>query len=144
MKIASRKGYRTTAATLRRLAEAPMILELEKTRKGDWDRFQIRNVGFAVQRMMAKKFGGDGEKMRTSALRTTAKLVGLTSQSKTSQDFAVVLALLPEIRTWSKEDKDLLCKIIRAKESANEDRYLRLMQKHRKLRASMIRLGSSN
>ena len=144
MKIASRKGYRTTAATLRRLAEAPMILELDQTRKGDWDRFQIRNVGFAVQRMMAKKFGGDGEKMRTSALRTTAKLVGLTSQSKTSQDFAVVLALLPEIRTWSKEDKDLLCKIIRAKESANEDRYLRLMQKHRKLRASMIRLGSSN
>ena len=49
-KIATRKGYRTSAATLRRLAESPMIFELDHERRGDWDRFQVRKIGFKAQR----------------------------------------------------------------------------------------------
>jgi hypothetical protein len=49
-KIATRKGYRTSAATLRKLAASPMIFELDGDRIGDWDRFQIRKIGFKAQR----------------------------------------------------------------------------------------------
>lgn len=49
-KIRTRKGYRTTAATLRKLATSPMIFELDDERQGDWDSFQIRKIGFKVQR----------------------------------------------------------------------------------------------
>jgi len=49
-KIRTRKGYRTAAATLRKLARSPMIFELDKKRIGDWDRFQIRKIGFKAQR----------------------------------------------------------------------------------------------
>jgi hypothetical protein len=49
-KIRTRKGYRTAAATLRKLAHCPMIFELDETRIGDWDRFQIRKIGFKAQR----------------------------------------------------------------------------------------------
>jgi hypothetical protein len=49
-KIKTRKGYRTSPATLRKLAASPMILELEKEREGDWDRFQVRKIGFKAQR----------------------------------------------------------------------------------------------
>ncbi len=49
-KIRTRKGYRTTAATLRKLAASTMIFELDAERSGDWDRFQIRNIGFKAQR----------------------------------------------------------------------------------------------
>jgi hypothetical protein len=49
-KIAARKGYRTSAATLRRLAESPMIFELDVARRGDWDRFEVRKIGFKAQR----------------------------------------------------------------------------------------------
>ena len=49
-KIAARKGYRTSAATLRRLAESPMIFELDLARRGDWDSFQVRKIGFKAQR----------------------------------------------------------------------------------------------
>jgi hypothetical protein len=48
-KIAKRKGYRTSAATLRRLAQSPMIFELDVERRGDWDRFQVRKIGFKAQ-----------------------------------------------------------------------------------------------
>jgi len=49
-KLQTRKGYRTPAATLRQLAASPMIFELDDTRRGDWDRFQVRRIGFKAQR----------------------------------------------------------------------------------------------
>ncbi|HJS22734.1 MAG TPA: hypothetical protein VJ751_00100, partial [Pyrinomonadaceae bacterium] len=48
-KLKTRKGYRTPAATLRKLAASPMIFELDDRRRGDWDRFQVRNIGFKAQ-----------------------------------------------------------------------------------------------
>jgi len=48
-KISTRKGYRTSPATLRKLARSPMIFELDDRRKGEWDRFQIRKIGFKAQ-----------------------------------------------------------------------------------------------
>ncbi len=50
-KIRTRKGYRTPASTLRKLAASPMIFELDSKRRGDWDRFQVRKIGFKAQRM---------------------------------------------------------------------------------------------
>ena len=52
-KIAARSGYRTPARTLRRLAESPMIFELDQNKAGDWDRFQVRRIGL---RMQGKEF----------------------------------------------------------------------------------------
>ncbi len=48
-KIATRKGYRTPPRTLRALAKGPMIFQLRGTENGDWDRFQIRNIGFKLK-----------------------------------------------------------------------------------------------
>ncbi|HET7288649.1 MAG TPA: hypothetical protein VFI71_14305, partial [Pyrinomonadaceae bacterium] len=50
-KIRTRKGYRTPASTLRKLAASPMIFELDSKRGGDWDDFQVRKIGFKAQRM---------------------------------------------------------------------------------------------
>ena len=49
-KLKTRKGYRTPAATLRKLAASPMIFEMNDKRRGDWDRFQVRKIGFKAQR----------------------------------------------------------------------------------------------
>ena len=49
-KLKTRQGYRTPAATLRKLAASPMIFELDEERRGDWDRFQVRKIGFKAQR----------------------------------------------------------------------------------------------
>jgi hypothetical protein len=48
-KIRTRNGYRTPPAMLRKLAASPMIFELDSDRRGDWDRFQIRKIGFKAQ-----------------------------------------------------------------------------------------------
>ena len=48
-KIATRKDYRTPPSTLRKLATSPMIFELDHERRGDWDNFQVRKIGFKAQ-----------------------------------------------------------------------------------------------
>jgi hypothetical protein len=57
-------------------------------------------------------------------------------------DFAVVLGLIPDLNRWTETERQAVVRIIRAKAGADEARYLKLMQGHRRLRASMIKLGS--
>jgi hypothetical protein len=107
-KISTGKGYRTSARTLRRLAESPMIFELDKRREGDWDRFQVRKIGL---RMQGRKFES-------------------------------LASLAPERTRWTTEDQHLLKRIVRAKRAAEETTYLKLMRRHERLRAEIIKLGS--
>ena len=137
-KIASRKNYRTSPATLRRLAGAPMIFELDQTRQGDWDRFQLRNIGFAVQRLMAAKFGGDANRMRSYAAKFVQNTLGITSIG----DLPVALLLINDLKGWSADDKNLLREIIKAKAMSPEAQYLHLSQRHERLRDEIIKLGS--
>jgi hypothetical protein len=60
-KIATRPGYRTPARVLRKLAESAMIYESPGNAVGDWDRFEVRKLGFAVAGRMEK--GGDWERL---------------------------------------------------------------------------------
>lgn len=106
-KIAKRKGYRTSARTLRKLAESPMIFELDEKRAGDWDQFQVRKIGL---RMQGRKFES-------------------------------VASLIREAR-WTGDERQMLERIVRAKGAAEETTYLKLMQRHEKLRAEIIKLGS--
>jgi hypothetical protein len=65
-KIRKRKGYRTSPATLRKLARSPMIFELDEWRKGDWDQFQIRKIGFKAQK---QSLGRLDEKSRREIIK---------------------------------------------------------------------------
>ena len=149
-KIRERKTYRTSAATLRKLAVSPMIFELDSKRVGDWDRFQVREIGLAVQREMARRFSGDYLKMRSEAVRFAAQLLKTSplrlseNDQKIFSDFAIVLLLIPDIEKWRLDERQLLLKIIRAKTSADEGKYLRLMQKHARFRRAVIKLGRTS
>jgi len=147
-KIAGHKSYRTPKRTLRRLAGSSMIFQLNEAEVGDWDSFQVRNIGLAVQRRMATRFGGDAPKMRKTASNLVASALGVSTSSwnKTQlgvfSDFSVVLSLISDMDKWEKAEKELLFRIIQAKASAEESRYLKLMQRHERLRSEIIRLGS--
>lgn len=147
-KIASRKGYRTPARVLRQLAAAPMVYEIDHARRGDWDRFQVRKIGFAVQREMARKHVGDSTRFRKDAIARGSRALEIDSTNwsplaKASfSDFAVVFSLIPDLRDWTPAEKRLVVKILYAKIGADESRYLKLMQQHKRLREHLIRLGS--
>jgi hypothetical protein len=141
-KIATRKSYRTSAGTLRTLAAGPMIFELEQKRAGDWDRFQVRKVGLAVQARMAERYGTDAERMREQCERRVGRILGIDGTLSALSDFAVVLDLVRDLPDWSQTEKDGMVSIIRAKSGVDEARYLNLMQRHRKFRSALIKIGS--
>ena len=147
-KLAKRNAYRTPPATLRKLAAGPMIFELDQSQVGDWDRFQVRNVGFAAQRQMAARFNGDAERMREASIKKLADSLGVSTrswretESAALLDFAVLLRSVPDLGRWTTKEKQQLVQIIQAKAGRDEARYLKLMQKHEPLRQEVIRLGS--
>ena len=147
-KIAVRTGYRTPASTLRKLAAGHVFYELPGAEAGAWDRFRVRNLGFRVSRHMAEKFGGDADRMRQVTGARLARALGMStdelSQPERSalENFAAVLALVPDFPRWSPDQKRKLAAIIRAKAGRDEARYIRLLQSHQPLRAAVLRLGS--
>ncbi len=148
-KIAERPGYRTTASTLRKLATGNLFFELPGTAGGLWDTFHARNIGFKVQRWIARKCAGDSDLARRRAAAALARVLGehrkawAGESGRVFTDFALALASVPDLGRWSAEEKDAIGRIIRAKAAQNEWRFLRLLQAHSRLKTALIKLGTT-
>ena len=151
-KIAASGGYRTAARTLRKLAAGHMLFEIPQNDRhanvSDWNRFEVRNVGLAVQRRMAREFAGDARRIRSASANFIKRVLALDPRSLNEsklhafEDLALVLAMIPGIAKWSADEKRLAARLILAKAGGNESLYLRLMQKHAAMRAAVIGFGS--
>lgn len=149
-KLAARASYRTPPAILRSLAEGYMLLETapHPQSRSRWDRFRIRNVGLAVQRRMASRFDSDAAKIRRASVEQVARALGVRvadwkeTERRTFEDLALVLALIPDLARWTEAEKRAVAQIVRAKAGADESRYVRLLQRHPRLRDEIIKLGS--
>jgi hypothetical protein len=152
-KIAADKKYRTPARTLKRLAAGHVFYELPGSEVGAWDKFSTRNIGLRVNRRMARDFGGDAVLMREHSRRALERILfprsgGVSTSSWTPvekaafDNFALVLAEVKRLNAWTREEKENLVRIIRAKGKLNEMLYLHLTQRHARLREALLTLGS--
>ncbi len=147
-KIARDPKYKTPTRTLRRLADGHVFYELPGSEPGAWDRFSTRNIGLRVNARMARGFAGDAKRFRRAAAETLAVYLGVKVPREDQAEyadfcnFAMVLSLVPEVKSWTAAEKRTLVEIVRAKSGRDEMRYLRLLQRHGKLRAVMLGLGS--
>ncbi len=147
-KIAANPMYRTSARTLRRLAAGHVFYELPGSEVGVWDRFSTRKIGLRVNAHMARKFGGDAGRMRAESARSVARILGVNTspwsalEKASFENFAVALAEVHNLSSWTREEKDALLQIIRAKAARNEMRYLHLTQQHKRLRDTLLKIGS--
>jgi len=167
---ARQSPYRTPARTLKRLAAGHVFYELPGAEHRAWDTFSTRNIGLRVNQRMAQHFDGDAARMRAHARRKLEQILGVridgsnrrkanqkfrpqSRPSKTAHpwseldreafdNFALILADEPDLRSWSKQGKQSLLEIIRAKSHPNEMRYLHLIQQHARLRRAFLKLGS--
>ena len=151
-RLAADPRRRTSPRTLRKLASGHMLFEMADTnRQGGrpgWDRFEVRKVGLAVQRRMAREFQSDPQKIRTQSAQFAKKTIGLEtnrwspSALEALENLGLVLAMVPGVEDWNVDEKRLAARIIQAKASRDEALYLTQMQKHTRLRAAIVRLGS--
>ena len=170
-KMVANPGYRTPKKTLRRLAEAHVFYEVDRAAVvkatnsnravrtasstsalavvGSWDKFSTRNVGLRVNRRMAREFGGDSARIRRASVTEVSRALRLSlsrwnpAERRAFDNWSLVLGLIPTLSRWSPQEKQDVAKIIRAQASANEMRYLRLTQKHERLRKELLQLGST-
>jgi hypothetical protein len=144
-KMATDPSHRTSVRTLRRLASGHMLYEMPGKESREWDRFEVRNIGLAVQRRMAQEFDGDPEKLRTFAAQFGEKTLGVSrgedQTKKVLDDLVIALSTAVDIRQWSEDKIKAIVRIFLAKCGPDEAHYLRQMQKHALLRASLIKLG---
>jgi hypothetical protein len=148
-KIARQSEYKTSAETLRKIADGHIVFEAGKS-ASDWDNFTIRKLGFAVQERLAVAFQGSIKRMRVAVMPDMARLAGINlaamneAQRQMFEPFAVVLSSVPDFQQWTKAERELVARIIEAKLTGSENDYLRLMQEHQRLREAFIRLGSDD
>jgi hypothetical protein len=147
-KIAANPKYRTPARTLRRLASGHVFCELPGSEVGAWDTFSTRNIGLRVNRRMAREFQGDSGRLRKESVRSVARILGIDTSQWTVPErasfekFAVLMALVPGLQSWKRDEKDALVRIIRSKSKADEMSYLHLTKRHERFREALLKLGS--
>ena len=146
-RLAAEPGYRTSARTLSRIATCNLLYEAAPPR-GEWDRFHVRNLGLAVNRRMSREFGGDARALRKASVGRVCRALSLDPTSwpaarrETLENLAPALAAIPDLPRWTREEKEALLGIIRAKGGSDERAYLARMRRHRRLRRAWIALGS--
>jgi hypothetical protein len=148
-RIARDSNYKTSARTLRRLAEGHAFYELPGSEAGAWDRFSTRDLGMRANRRMAAEFGGSIERFKKAAATRLQRVFGAGGAGTSDEprdtafhNFAMIAALIPELASWIPSEKQALQEIVRAKSGSDEMRYLHLLQGHRRLRETLLRLGS--
>jgi hypothetical protein len=147
-KIAANRNYRTPARILKRLAAGHVFYELPGSEVSAWDTFSTRNIGLRVNRHMARHFSGDGARIRQESVRAVSRILAVNPSSWTNleqtsfDNFAVVLALVPDLSAWADAQKQAVLQIIRAKSKPDEMLYLHLTQRHDRLREALLKLGS--
>jgi len=147
-KMACDARYRTSSRILRRLAAGHVFYELPSSDIGVWDTFSTRNIGLKVNQRMSEEFQGNNQRFRKVAGAWLSRVLGVSIASWSQlrrtnfENFAVVFSLVPALSLWSNDEKRALVRIIRAKSAANETLYLRLSQKHPRLREALLKLGS--
>jgi len=135
---------------LRKLAAGHVFFELNERQSGLWDSFSTRNIGLAVQRRMAEAFDGDAKRMRSATASAMAEALGTRLRGwnelelRAFENISLVLAMAPDVRKWSKQERRAALDVIRAKASADEVTYLRLMQRHLPMRDAFLRVGSND
>jgi hypothetical protein len=143
-------SHRTSARTLRKLAEGHMFFEIGERPPGAWDTFSTRFLGLAVNRKLASNFGGNAIQMRERVSVHLAHALGVSirrwapREQKVFSNFAFALSLSRGIDKWSISEKRDLVAIIRAKAVSDETKYLGFLQQHERLRAAFLRVGSAS
>ncbi|MFN2439681.1 MAG: hypothetical protein ABR503_10820 [Chitinophagaceae bacterium] len=150
-KLSESKDYRTPAKILRKIAISHLLYTHTNSPSGNqWKDFHLRNILLAVQERMSQRFNGNMVKMKKATLQKFLQLlnVDLKQLKETGleaySNYALVFSLIPKVDKWTKEEKELIVKVLGAKASGSEVQYLKLMQKHRQFREALIGMGSKN
>ena len=148
--VAASRDYRTSRRTLERLVEHNVFWSMGRRREDVMGALRLGNVGLAVSALVARRFGSD----RATAARVLADEAAATlgaagwnrwprGERLAFEQWAPVVAVLPDVRSWRPAERAALVDVIRAKGGARESDFVPLFNRHARLRAAVVALCAS-
>ncbi len=141
-------AHRSDLRTLKKLVIANVYYFLNRERDDVLGRLPLGEIGLGIVRSTARRFGSDREAAVRTASAEAARLLGLGSRRKLSPGerlwwdrWSLFIAALPGVERWSSEEKRALARIVLAKGGRRESEFVRLFDRHRKLRRAVLKLA---
>ena len=139
-RIASDPAYRSSRRTLERLVIGNLIYDAPGSARGEWDRFHVRNIGLAVDRSL-RRSGLGAARFRQKAEARVDRALGALPEAPGG--LILALARIPDLARWTRAERAAVLEVMRAKTGRDERIYLALLRRHARLRAALLRLGST-
>jgi len=138
--------HRSSARTLRRLAEDYLYFETAGARAPHWP--SLDALGATIAARLAATAGADREAAVRECTDTAMRLLGAgrlrgASERAAWARWAPIVAVLPGVARWSAADRRALARVISAKGGRSDDEYLARFDAHPRLGAALARLTGS-
>ncbi len=147
-RVARRRGYRTSLATLKRLVRVNLFLHLGHERSDVIGAIQTDRVALAATALVRDRFGADRERATRVLADEAAERLGAGAWRRWSagerlawERWAPLLALLGEAAAWPDDERAALVETVRAKGGARERDFVTRFDSHPRLPSAVARLG---
>jgi len=139
--------HRSSAATLRALAQSHLLFDFERKRRPGLPPLAV--PGLRIGAALARRAGGERERALAQCGRDAMRLTGLPSLRGFSaaerlawQRWSpVVMFALPGVSRWSMAERRALARVIRAKGGRDESAFLAAFAAHPKLERALFGKG---
>jgi hypothetical protein len=137
-----RPGHRSSRATLTKLADHNLYYFMGRPRADVIGEISLMDIGLAATDFLAKHGRGDHS-------RAAARRFGVGSFAGWSRDERVAwarwapLLLVTNAERWTASERRAAVAVVRAKGGRRESDFVRLFDRHRKLRAAILRIAGS-
>lgn len=139
-KIRATRGYRSSPATLRRLATEDLGFALRAGHDASAI-VPVASISLAVTDWIARRYAGDRGRAQAAAEKLAMRWLGLAGDGARGGSpeiqlwltrWAPLIALIPDRAKWSREERAALLSIVRAKAGATESGGVGKMRRHRR------------
>lgn len=143
-------SHRTSASTLRRLAADNLYFSLGRSRADVLGRIRLAEVGARISWYLAERFGSERERGIQTCSREAARLLGIgdvrrlpAGERMAWERWSPLVLSLPGVERWRPAERRALVAVVRAKGGRRESDFVRLFDRHAKLRRAILELAEA-
>jgi len=147
-RLSARPGQRSNPATIHRLSAEYVFLHAAAPRRDVLGRLSLGNIGLHISRLLARRAGAERERGIRACSREAARLLRVRSFREWNagerlawERWSPLVLALDGLARWPAEDLAALVRVVRAKGGRRESEFVRLFDRHRRLRRAMLRLA---
>jgi hypothetical protein len=140
---------RSSPAMLNRLAAEYVFLHAGEPRTDVLGQVSIGNIGLRVSGLLASRVGADRERGIRLCVREAAELAGVRSlrgwgggERIAWERWSPLVLALGDVGRWPAAEKRALVEVVRAKGGRRESDFVRLFDRHRRLRRGVLALAA--